>query len=149
MDQPLGCPPPFPLPATQPFSTAVFCCPPPPPHPLTLLPLPLLLLLLLLLPAVAEVEALEGEESQEAAEVVAALVGDADIDPAVAATNARLVEEFKAKMKVGQLVCGGPAGARPLLPPAAACTMVRHRCVTVVTCHCCRRMPPPAARRRR
>jgi hypothetical protein len=34
-------------------------------------------------------------------------VGDADIDPEVAAANAKLVDDFKAKMKVGGWVGRG------------------------------------------
>lgn len=41
------------------------------------------------------------EEEAEAEEVLEEIVADAAIDPAVAAENARLVEEFKSKMKVG------------------------------------------------
>ncbi|KAI3438142.1 hypothetical protein D9Q98_000583 [Chlorella vulgaris] len=41
----------------------------------------------------------EEEEEAEAEEVLQELVGDADIDPAAAAANAKLVEDFKAKMK--------------------------------------------------
>ncbi len=47
------------------------------------------------------------DEELEAEEAVAEIVADADIDPAVAAQNARLVEQFKERMKVGGRVQGG------------------------------------------
>ena len=52
-------------------------------------------------PPPAGTEAALKEEEAEADEELAELVGDADIDPEVAAANAKLVEDFKAKMKVG------------------------------------------------
>ena len=73
------------------------CCSPPPPH---------------LTPAAQpplfhhagseeEIEDAVVDEELEAEETVAEIVADADIDPAVAAENARLVDQFKERMKVG------------------------------------------------
>jgi hypothetical protein len=52
-------------------------------------------------PPPAGTEAALKEEEAEAEEELDELVGDADIDPEVAAANAKLVDDFKAKMKVG------------------------------------------------
>lgn len=52
------------------------------------------------------------DEELEAEEELKELVKEADIDPAVAAQNARLVEQFKERMKVG-LDWGGWPTAGP------------------------------------
>lgn len=59
-----------------------------------------------------EVEGVVLDEELEAEEELKELVKEADIDPAVAAQNARLVEQFKERMKVG-LDWGGWPTAGP------------------------------------
>lgn len=83
------------------------CCSPPPPHrmPPAQRPLPH--------PTGSEEEIEDAvvDEELEAEETVAEIVADADIDPAVAAENARLVEQFKDRMKVGGVGgCGACLG---------------------------------------